>query len=543
MTVGTAGAATVHAPWGMVATADHLASSAGVAALRAGGTAADAAVAAGAVLAVTNQHQCGMGGDLFALVHRSGEPVASLCAAGRAGTGADPLQARVEGLQRLPAHGDVRAVTVPGCVDGWIELHRRFGRLPLSQVLEAAITYAATGFPVSPLLSVVAPAILEVAGAEDYLAPAMAAGGRLPTGTLIRRPGVASALESLLADGRAGFYLGPFGEGLLRLGRGLFTRDDLGRVQAEWGAPLTFDVWGHTVHVPPPPSQGYLTLAAAGVAAGLPLPDEPADPAWAHLLAESSRVVGADRDQVLYDGAAGDALIADGRLDAHRASVDPDRRAALPPLAAGGGTTVCCAVDRDRMGVTLIQSNAAGWGAHIVEPATGIFLHDRGIGFSLAADHPARFAPGVRPPHTLAPALVSRPDGSLRAVLGTMGGDAQPQIVLQLLARMLRHDQSPGRAVRAGRWVLGAGRAAGTRAPTGHDGFDLWAGDGPGHIAVEAHAAEPWDAGLSERGHEVRRSAAGIDHGFGHAQVIEVTDDVLAGVADPRSLDGAATGY
>jgi gamma-glutamyltranspeptidase/glutathione hydrolase len=540
MTVGSAGAATVHAPSGMVATADHLASSAGVATLRAGGSAADAAVAAGAVLAVTNQHQCGMGGDLFSLVHRPGEPVAALCAAGRAGSGADPVQARVEGLARLPAHGDVRAVTVPGCVDGWVELHRRFGRLPLAQVLEAAITYAATGFPVSPLLSATAPAILDLEGVDDYRDPAMAAGGRLPTGTLIRRPSVAGVLEAVAAEGRAGFYLGPFGDGLVRLGGGLFTRGDLAQVQADWVEPLAIDVWGHTVHVPPPPSQGYLILAAAGVAAGLPVPGEPGDPAWAHLLAESARSVGIDRDDVLYDGADGTALIDADRLAARRAAVDPDHRGDLAPLAAGGGTTVGCVVDRDRMGVTLIQSNASGWGAHIVEPETGVFLHDRGIGFSLAPDHSARFAPGRRPPHTLAPALVTGPGGSLRAVLGTMGGDSQPQIVLQLLARLLRHGESPAHAVRAGRWVLGAGKAGSSGA---HAGFDTWAGDGPGHVALEAHAADGWDAGLVDRGHEVRRSSSAIDHGFGHAQVIEVAEGVLAGVADPRSLNGAAVGY
>ena len=542
MTVGTAGAATAHAPSGMVATADHLASSAGVAALRAGGTAADAAVAAGAVLAVTNQHQCGMGGDLFALVHRPGEPVVALCAAGRAGSGADAVQARVEGLTRLPAAGDVRPVTVPGCVDGWVELHRRFGRLPLGQVLEAAITYAATGFPVSPLLAATAPAILGLDGVADYVDPAMAAGGKLPAGTLIRRPGVATALEAVAAEGRSGFYLGGFGEGLLRLGGTLFIRGDLARSQAEWVEPLSVDVWGHTVHVPPPPSQAYLVAAGAAVAAGLALPDDPDHPGWAHMLAEASRAVGIDRDRVLHDGADGNALLAPDRLERQRRTVDPDRRADLAPLTAGGGTTVACAVDRDRTGITLIQSNASGWGAHIVEPETGIFLHSRGIGFSLTADDPALFAPGRRPPHTLAPALVTRPDGTLHSVLGSMGGDAQPQIVLQLLARLLVHDESPGRAVRAGRWVLGPGRVPGGAAGT-HAGFDLWDGDGPGVVEVEAHAPEAWDAGLTERGHEVLRSADEIDHTFGHAQVIEVTDGVLAGIADPRSLDGAASGF
>ena len=274
MTMGF-GAATAHAPSGMVATADHLASSAGVAILRAGGSAADAAVAAGAVLAVTNQHQCGMGGDMFALVHRPGEPVEALCGAGRAGSGADPLQARVEGLERLPATGDIRAVTVPGCVDGWLELHRRHGRLPLDQVLEAAITYAATGFPVSPLLSLMAPLVLELDGVDDYLEPAMAAGGRLPPGTLLRRPGVAAALEGIAAHGRAAFYLGAFGDGLLRLGKGLFTRGDLARTQAEWVDPVAVDAWGHTVHTTPPPSQGYLTLAARRWPTGWPCPTTP----------------------------------------------------------------------------------------------------------------------------------------------------------------------------------------------------------------------------------------------------------------------------
>jgi gamma-glutamyltranspeptidase/glutathione hydrolase len=533
-------ATTVHAPSGMVATADHLASSAGVAALRAGGSAADAAVAAGAVLAVTNQHQNGMGGDLFALVHRPGEPVAALVAAGRAGSGADALQAHAEGLTRLPAQGDIRAVTVPGCVDGWVELHRRFGRLPLPEVLEAAVTYAATGFPVSPLLSAMAPLILDLDAADDYRDPAMANGGKLPPGTLVRRPGVAAALAAIAAEGRAPFYLGPFGEGLVRLGRGLFTRADLARSQAEWVDPLSVDVWGHTVHVPPPPSQGYLSLAGAAVAADLPVPDDPGDPGWAHLLAEASLLVGIDRDDVLYDGADGAALLAPDRLAARRAQIDPDRRADVPPLARGGGTTVGCMVDRDRMGVTLIQSNASGFGAHIVEPATGVFLHDRGIGFSLVADHPAAFRPGRRPPHTLAPALVTRPDGSLRAVLGSMGGDSQPQVVLQLLARLLRHDESPGHAVRAGRWTLAPGPAdAYGRA----GGFDTWSGEGPGHVEVEAHAPAAWDAGLAARGHQVRRSGEAVDHGFGHAQMIEVVDGVLAGMADPRSLDGAAFGY
>jgi gamma-glutamyltranspeptidase/glutathione hydrolase len=148
------------------------------------------------------------------------------------------------------------------------------------------------------------------------------------------------------------------------------------------------------------------------------------------------------------------------------------------------------------------------------------------------AGHPAELSPGRRPPHTLAPALVTRPDGSLRAVLGTMGGDSQPQVLLQLLTRLLRDGQSPGRAVAAPRWVLG-----------GAGSFHTWDDGGPDHVAIEAHGPAAWEEGLAARGHDVRRSAVAVDHAFGHAQVIGASDQVLTGVADPRSLNGAAIGY
>jgi gamma-glutamyltranspeptidase/glutathione hydrolase len=241
--------------------------------------------------------------------------------------------------------------------------------------------------------------------------------------------------------------------------------------------------------------------------------------------------VAADRPRVLSEGADGAALRDPTRLDEQRAAVDPERRSRLAALAAPGGTVACCAVDRDRMGVTLIQSNASGWGAELAEPETGIFLHDRGIGFSLEPGHPADYGPGRRPPHTLAPALVTRPDGSLRTVLGTMGGDAQPQILVQLLARLLHHGEEPGDAVDAGRWVLGVeGRARGRRAEA---------------TVVEAHASGAWDAGLQARGHTVERRSDPLDHAFGHAQVIDVDGDdgVLNGASDPRAVVGAASGY
>jgi len=161
-------------------------------------------------------------------------------------------------------------------------------------------------------------------------------------------------------------------------------------------------------------------------------------------------------------------------------------------------------------------------------PGTGIFLHNRGIGFSLEPGHPAELAPGRRPPHTLAPALVTR-DGDLAAVVGTMGGDIQPQVVLQVIARLLHAGQSPGTAIREPRWHLGRG------------GFDIWAGDGPDVITLEADAPEVWADGLRARGHHVERSPRGAN--FGHAHAIVLSDGMLAGGSDPRALTGAAVGW
>ncbi len=223
-------------------------------------------------------------------------------------------------------------------------------------------------------------------------------------------------------------------------------------------APLSIRAWDHEVWTVPPPSQGYLSLAGAWIASGLELPDDPDDPRWPHLLSETARAAGHDRLDVLFDGADGEALLARiGWQHSGRWSTRAVARHRRRTTTAAGETIYLCVIDGDGMGVSLIQSNASGWGCHLVVPGTGIFLHDRGIGFRLEPGHPAELAPGRRPPHTLSPALVTSPDGSLTAVLGTMGGDIQPQVVLQLLARLLHSGHSPGRAVRAPRWALGAG--------------------------------------------------------------------------------------
>ncbi|MDQ1391726.1 MAG: gamma-glutamyltranspeptidase / glutathione hydrolase [Acidimicrobiaceae bacterium] len=513
----------------MVSAVDHLAAQAGIAMLQAGGTAADAAVSASAVLAVTSQHMCGMGGDLYAVVAVPGADPIALNASGRAGSGADPDRLRAEGHVTMPFRGDIRSVPVPGCVDGWLALHQRYGRLPLEQVVGPARWYAEQGFPASATLAASVSAIAHLPEAADFTAP-----GPIRAGTLIRRPGVGRALADITARGRDGFYGGEFGEGLLRLGGGEFTPADLELASAEWVPALAIEAWGRRIWTAPPNSQGYLTLAGAWIACGLPLPSNPNDDRWPHLLIEASRQAAYDRDAVLHDGASGAELLDADRLGARRDGVDLARAAVLGGTFGGGGTMALSAVDQDRMGVSLVQSNASGFGAHIAVPGVRIFLQNRGIGFSLRAGHANEYRAGRRPAHTLCPTTVTNLDGSLAGVVGTMGGDSQPQILLQLLARWLLGGQPAGDALAAGRWAL--------RSPTDETHFNTWGDRGVVEVTIEGQAPASWAAGLERRGHHTALAPA-WSSSFGYAHMVTVDGDHLAGAADPRSGSGAVAGY
>ena len=513
----------------MVASADQLATQAGMSALARGGNAVDAAIAANAAIAVTSPHLCGMGGDLFALVH-SGGAVFALDATGRAGAASDPATLRAKGHTEMPFRHDIRTVTVPGCVDGWCALHARFGCLPLIDLLAPAIRLAEEGFPASPLLVGSLSTLDEKA--QTSLGELVRQARR--PGDLVRRPGVARALRAIAAGGRDAFYLGDFGQGLQQLGNGLYSDDDLRVASPEWVAPLSQPAFDKVLHTMPPSSQGYLTLGSAALIDQLSrahtLPADPQDPLWAHLLIEAATVAGHDRPAVLHDRADGAALLA--RIVGDVASVNTQSASRVVTPTFDGDTTYLCTVDDQRMGVSLIQSNASGFGSWLVEPSTGINLHNRGLGFSLEEGHPAELAPGRRPPHTLSPALATNADGSLAAVFGTMGGDAQPQILLQVATRLFLHGASPAEAINAGRWVL--------HGPV--TGFDTWTTPVGPHVLVEGHSASEWLDGLEQRGHEVRVRAP-YDSGFGHAHAIVVEDGgTLAGAADPRSRVGAVAG-
>jgi len=526
---------------GMVTAADQLAASAGVSMLERGGSAADAMVAAATVMAVVAPHLCGLGGDVLAMVKEPGTPPVSLLAVGRAGSGADPDRLRSDGHSDMPLRGDIRTVPVPGAVDGWLALHARFGRLSWSAVVEPAIGLAEEGFPASLILAFASSLVANVPGAEQ-LCPT----GPLTMSQMVRLPGVARTLRAIASDGREGFYKGEFGRILIEMGRGEYTAADLAEPLAQWTAPLTIRAFDHDLWTVPPPSQGYLTLAGAWIAEQVGLPRDAADALWPHLIAEAGRGASFDRPDVLHDGADGHGLLASERLAPRAAAIDPER--ATPwsdadvaawtgtSLSADGDTTHLCAVDGDGLGISLTQSNALDFGAHLVAGDTGVFLHNRGVGFNLESGHGAEYGPRRRPTHTLSPALATRADGTLAHVVGTMGGDVQPQIILQLLARLLHCGEDPATAISAARVVHEA---------PGAPPFRLWQAPAQS-LLMESDAPVGWRDGLESRGHRVRVIGACNPVDVGCSQIIAVENAgdhlTLIGASDPRSPDGDAVG-
>jgi gamma-glutamyltranspeptidase/glutathione hydrolase len=518
-----------YAPRAMAATVDGLATSAALDALGRGGSAIDAAIAANAVLTVTLPNQCGLGGDIIAVVHQPGHDPRLLEGIGRAGSGCDAAALRDAGLATVPDEG-IAGVTVPGCVDGWEALHQEYGRLSMPELLAPAIRYAQDGFPASPFLA-------RTLTGKDWVREqilGIPSDGVVSAGQELRRPRAARILEDVAEGGRAAFYGGAFGEALIEVGGGIVTEADLALDHARWVEPLVGEVFGARVWTAPPPTSGYLTLAAGWLAEHLDLPSDPDDALWAHLMIESMRQAAHDRPDVLHDGASGTDLISTARLEPRRVKIQRDRAATLDDRYRDAGTTFVTVVDEERTAISLIQSNCGSFGSRVEAPGTGIWLQNRGTGFTLDAGHPNEMRPGRRPAHTLSPALLTDAHGSLVACVGTRGGDSQPQVVLQLLARLLRAGQSPAEALAAPRWIL--------RGISDETAFKTWESGGEVRVSIEKNADPSWFSYLEQAGHRVVVEDA-LSHAFGHAQIIAVENGALVGAADPRSGSATAAGY
>lgn len=460
---------------GAVSAGHPLAAAAGHEVLRRGGNAMDAAIAMAGVLAVVRPHMNGVGGDAFALYYEaeSGH-VYAMNGSGRAGALATPALYAERGLDEMPGNGPL-SVSVPGAIAAWVDALDRFGTQPRDELLAHAIRYARDGFPVSTRL---ASDIVASSGAlNDHARALYLPGGEPPpVGSLLRNPALAATLERIAVDGKDGFYRGRVAEQLsafLEEEGGYVRAPDLAAHTTTWVEPLRGDYRDYTMLVLPPNTQGIAQLQLFEMAKSFDLTAMGHNSAsYLHTLVEMKKLAFADRDQWAADPEFTD-LPLDGLLDAEylaaRAEmVDPGAAAAertpgiLADMAAtasggparddSGDTVYLTAVDQWGNAVSWIQSLFAGFGSGLLEPETGIVLHNRGALFNLETGHPNIIAPGKRPYHTLTPMMALHGDGSFAFTLGTPGGDSQPQSLLQIVNNLAIFGMTPQAAIEAPRF-------------------------------------------------------------------------------------------
>jgi gamma-glutamyltranspeptidase/glutathione hydrolase len=519
-----------------VATPHERASVAGLEMLARGGTAVDAMVAANAALGVVYPHMTGVGGDAFWLIHDAATGRQHvLNASGRAAAAATLDAYAAGGAREIAPRGPRAALTVPGAVDGWVQAHARFGRVPFAACLAPAIGLARDGFPVAESPARYAADHRDLLAATPATAAAYLGRGGAPPrrGDVVRLPRLADTLEAIARTGRGAFYEGEIaaaiGAYLARHG-GVLTADDLAAHRSDWVEPARVGYRGRTAVAPPPNSQGFAGLQILGMLEHVDVAALAGDPAgYVDVVVRATALAFEDRDRHLCDPGFGDIPL-DRLLDpaylAERAALlggagAPAAALAVPPAA--GDTTFSCAVDAEGNAAAVIQSIYQEWGSGVVAGDTGVLLQNRGCFFSLDPAHPNRLAPGKRTAHTLTAAMLIGDHGP-ELVYGAMGGEGQPQTQAALATRVVDHGCSVAEAVAAPRWLLGR----------------TW-GDEHRGLRLEARFGDDVARALAARGHENVSLVEDWTDVMGHAQAIQVFGERLEAAADPRG-DGAALG-
>jgi gamma-glutamyltranspeptidase/glutathione hydrolase len=537
---------------GAVVAPHHLATAAGLGILRAGGTAVDAAIATNAVLAVVDNEACGLGGDAFWLIwDEAAKAQAGLNGSGRSSSRASAADLRSRGLLTVPHRGGL-SITVPGAIRSWGDAHDRFGRLPRADLLAPAIELARDGFPADDAfcraVEVSAPLFERElgAGAAGWSAVYRPADRPWQPGERVRLPALAKTLERIAVEGWAEPYEGETAHlqaTALAAAGSAIGLDDLRSHASTWTEPIFTDYRGVRVTGHPPNSSGFVALELLNIletfeppsAAGGAAATVDAAIRWAHLGIEASKLVMADRDAHLTDPEHHRTPLERlldkdyARLLAWR--IDPDQ--ATAPIAArvprGGGTIWLGVVDGQGNAVSLIQSNYAGFGSGIVDPATGIAYQNRGSYFGLDEDHPNVLGPSKRTLHTLMPAMLFRA-GRPWVIVGSMGGDAQPQVHAQVVSALVDAAADVATAVAEPRWFV---EPAEHYAP-------------PDTVRIEPRFGSEVLDGLAAMGHPVVATEP-FDGALGHCHAIELVaggpaaGGTLAAATDPRSQGLPAT--
>ena len=536
------GRSVVIARHGMVATSQPLAAQAGLRVLQDGGNAIDAAIATNAMMGLVEPMSCGIGGDLFAIVWdaKTGK-LYGLNASGRSPHDLSRKVFQEKGLTHIPENGPL-SWSVPGCVDGWDQLSRRFGTRPLGELLAPAIAYAEEGFPVSEIIAADwASAAKALAKWPDSVATYLP-NGRAPTvGEIFKNPRLAASYRAIAEHGPQVFRSGPIVDAIVAFSRangGYFSHRDFAEHTSEWVEPVSVSYRGYDVWELPPNGQGIAALQMLNIlkrhdvaALGFGTPE------YLHLLIEAKKLAFADRARFYSDPAFGqppvDWLISEEYAAERAALIDPNHAlVGVPhgdPKLIGGDTIYLTVVDRDRNCCSLIQSNYTGFGSRMAAGDLGFALQNRGALFSLEDDHPNRLEPNKRPFHTIIPAMVTK-DGRPWLSFGVMGGDMQPQGHAQVLVNMIDFGMNVQEAGDAAR-VRHAGSATPTSLPEAADG---------GEVTVEGGISDATVEALRAKGHTVSRAS----NGYGGYQAIQIDwiNNALHGGTEARK-DGAAVGY
>ena len=531
---------------GAVVAPHHLATTAGLGILRAGGHAVDAAIATNAVLAVVMPNACGLGGDAFWLIWDSvARRQVALNGSGRAPAAVDAAVLRANGLATLPLRGPL-AVTIPGAVRSWGDAHARYGRLSRDALLGPAIELARAGFPAwdgfIAAVEIMTPLAAAALGpASDFARIYRPHGRPWRRGEIVRFPALAGTLERLAADGFDAFYDGDLGEAqaetLAALG-GSHDAGDFRDHRSTWTEPIETTYRGVRVTSHPPNSSGIVALELLNIleAGGEPEPKTfrrgvVAEARWIHRAIEAAKLAMADRDAHLTDPEFRDIPVArllDKAYAADLATRIPADRASHPAPSTnppGGGTIYLGVVDGAGNAVSLIESNYLGFGSGVVDPRTGVHYQNRGSYFSLEPLHANVLAPRKRTLHTLLPGMLFREPDRPWVICGSMGGDAQPQVHAELVSALIDGRVDIRAAVAAPRWYV---------EPEAHFAP-------PDVVRVEPRFPAGVLAELEAMGHRIRRTAP-FDGGLGHEHAIELVDGgpaapegSVAATTDPRS--------
>jgi gamma-glutamyltranspeptidase / glutathione hydrolase len=524
---------------GMAATSQPLATAAAIRILQEGGNAVDAAIAANAVQGVVEPMSCGIGGDLFAIVwDNKTKQLYGLNASGRSPRAATREHFRAQGLTQIPHKGPL-SWSVPGCVDGWDLLRKKFGSKSWGELLAPATKYAEEGFPVSEVIAASwkasEPSLAKIPSSAACFLP----GGHAPAfGDVFKNPDLARTLKLIAQDGRDAFYKGSIAAGIVAYSQaqgGLFNPGDFSGHTGTWVTPVSTSYRGYDVWELPPNGQGIAVLQMLNLIEPFDLKRiKPQSAEWLHLMIEAKKLAYEDRAKYYADPEFVKVpvaeLISKSYADQRRKLLDPARanNRPIPGEPTPADTVYLTVVDKDLNAISLIQSNFEGFGSDHVPTGLGFPLQNRGSLFSLEASHANRLEPGKRPFHTIIPGFVTR-EGKPWMSFGLMGGDMQAQGHAQVLSNIIDYGmdvQSAGDAPRFCHF--------GSSTPTG-----IPAQDG-GTVALESGIPDEVRKALESRGHRLIDARGG----FGGYQAIRIDleNHVLIGGSDPRK-DGSAIGY